>query len=75
MFILDVNDNFPMTSSIQLMTLTDDKPESKSLSKMSENVTAEDGKVNTTLPATSLKNRETNVTASSVKAERGGGGE
>ena len=74
MFILDVNDNFPMTSSIQLMTLTDDKPESKSLSKMSENVTAEDGKVNTTLPATSLKNRETNVTASSVKAERGGGG-
>ena len=72
MFILDVNDNFPMTFSIQLMTLTDDKPESKSLSKMSENVTAEDGKVNTTLPATSLKNRETNVTASSVKAERGG---
>ena len=72
MFILDVNDNFPMTSSIQLMTLTDDKPESKSLSKMSENVTAEDGKVNTILPATSLKNRETNVTASSVKAERGG---
>ena len=61
MFILDVNDNFPMTSSIQLMTLTDDKPESKSLSKMSENVTAEDGEVNTTLPATSLKNRETNV--------------
>ena len=72
MFILDVNDNFPMTSSIQLMTLTDEKPESKSLSKMSENVTAEDGKVNTTLPATSLRNRETNVTASSGKAERGG---
>ena len=72
MFILDVDDNFPMTSSFQLMTLTDDKPESKSLSKMSENVTAEDGKVNTTLPATSLRNRETNVTASSGKAESGG---
>ena len=41
MFILDINDNFPMTSSVQLMTLTNEKPESKSLSKMSENVTAE----------------------------------
>ena len=49
MFIMDINDNFPMTSSIQLMTMTDDKPESKSLScemSMSENVTAEGGKVN-----------------------------
>ena len=70
MFILDINDNFPMTSSIQLMTLTDGKPDSKSLSKKSENVTAEDSKVNTTLPATSLKNRETNVTAWFGKAER-----
>ena len=51
MFILDINDNFPMTSSIQLMTLIDDKTESKSLSKMSENVTGEDGKVNTINPA------------------------
>ena len=31
---------------------------------------AEDGEVNTTLPATSLENRETNVTALSGKAER-----
>ena len=51
----------PVASSIPLMTLTD----SKSLSKKSE-----DGKVNTTLLATSLDNRETNVTASSGKAER-----
>ena len=50
----------PVASSIQLMTLTD----SKSLFK------SEDGKVNTTLSATSLENRETNVTASSGKAER-----
>ena len=54
----------------QLMTLTYSKPDSKSLSKKSENVTAEDGKDNTNLPATSLENREINVTASSGKAER-----
>ena len=54
----------------QLMTLTYSKPESNSLSKKSENVTAEDGKDNTTLPATSLENREINVTASSGKFER-----
>ena len=52
------------------MTLTYSKPDSNSLTKKSENVTAEDGKDNTTLPARSLKNRETNVTASSGKAER-----
>ena len=52
------------------MTQTDSKVDSKSLSKKSENVTAEDGEVNTTLPVTSLENRETNVTASSCKAER-----
>ena len=61
----DQTQTCPVASSIQLMTLTDSKPESMSLSKKSEN-----GKVNTTLPATSLKNRETNVTASSGKAER-----
>ena len=55
----------PVASSIQLMTLIDSKSDSKSLSKKSE-----DGKVNTTLPATSLENRETNVTASPGKAER-----
>ena len=55
----------PVASSIQLMTLIDSKSDSKSLSKKSE-----DGKVNTTLPATSLENRETNVTACSGKAER-----
>ena len=55
----------PVASSIQLMTLIDSESDSKSLSKKSE-----DGKVNTTLPATSLENRETNVTASSGKAER-----
>ena len=60
----------PVAFSIQLMTLTDSKVDSKSLSKKSENVTAEDGEVNTTLPATSLENRETKVTASSGKAER-----
>ena len=74
MFILDINDKdqttCPVASSIQLMSLTYSKPESKSLSKKSENVTAEDGKDNTTLPATSLENRETNATASSGKAER-----
>ena len=75
MLILDINDKdqttCPVTSSIQLMTLiTYSKPDSKSLSKKSENVTAEDGKDNTTLPATSLENREINVTASSGKAER-----
>ena len=75
MFILDINDKdqttCPVASSIQLMTLTYSKPDSLSLSKNSENVTAEDGKDNTTLPATSMKNREiTCVTASSGKAER-----
>ena len=75
MIILDINDNkdqttCPVASSNQLMTLTYSKPDSKSLSKKSENVTAEDGKDNTTLPATSLKNRKINVTASSGKAER-----
>ena len=55
----------PVASSIQLMTLTESKLDSKSFSMKSE-----DGKVNTTLPATSLENRETNVTASSGKAER-----
>ena len=74
MFILDINDKdqttCPVTSSIQLISLTYSKPDSKSLSKKSENVTAEDGKDNTTLPVTSLKNREINVTASSGKAER-----
>ena len=74
MFILDINDKdqttCPVASSIQLMTLTYSKPDSNSLSKKSENVTAEDGKDNTTLPATSLENREINVTASSDKAER-----
>ena len=66
---MDITDKDPTTcpvaSSIQLMTLIDSKSDSKSLSKKSE-----DGKVNTTLPATSLENRETNVTASSGKAER-----
>ena len=55
----------PVASSIQLMTLIDSKSDSKSLSKKSE-----DGKVNTTLQATSLENRETNVIASPGKAER-----
>ena len=59
-----------MTSSVQLMTMTNERPESKSLSKMSENVTAEVKLTQLTLPATSLKNRETNVAASSGKAER-----
>ena len=54
----------------QLMTLTYSTPDSKSLSKKSDNVTAEDGKVNTTLPATSPENREIYVTVSSGKAER-----
>ena len=53
-----------------LMTLTYSTSDSKSLSKKSDNVTAEDGKVNTTLPATSQENREIYVTASSGKAER-----
>ena len=74
MFILDINDKdrttCPVASSIQLMTLTYSKPVSNSFSKKSKNVTAEDGKDNTTLPATSLENREINVTASSDKAER-----
>ena len=72
MFILDINDKTtcPVASSIQLITMTYSKPDSKSLSKKSENVTAEDGKDNTTLPATSLENREINVTASSGKSER-----
>ena len=74
MFILDINDKdqttCPVASSIQLMKLTYSKPDSNSLSKKSENVTAEDGKDNTTLPATSLENREIDVTASSDKAER-----
>ena len=52
------------------MTLTYSTPDRKSLSKKSDNVTAKDGKVNTTLPATSPENREINVTASSGKAER-----
>ena len=52
------------------MTLTDRKSGSKSLCKKSENVTAEYGKDNTALPATSLENRGTNVTASPSKAER-----
>ena len=55
----------PVAHSIQLMTLIDSKSDSKSLSKKSE-----DGKVNTTLQATSLENRETNVIASPCKAER-----
>ena len=55
----------PVASSIQLITVTDSKSDSKSLSK-----TSEDGKVNTTLPAKSLENRETNVIASPGKAER-----
>ena len=74
MFILDINDkdqtSCPVASSIQLMTLTYSKPDSKSLSKKSENVTAEVGEDNTTLPATSLENREINVTASSSKSKR-----
>lgn len=52
------------------MTLTDRKSDRKSLSKKSQNVTAQDGQVNIILPSTSLKNRETNVTLSSRKAER-----
>ena len=71
MFILDINDKdqttYPVVSSIQLMTLTYSKPDSKSLSKKSENVTAEDSKDNTTLPPTSLENRETNVTRRLVR--------
>ena len=55
----------PVASSIQLMTLIDSKSGSKPPSKKSE-----DGNVNTTLPATSLENRDANVTASSGKAER-----
>ena len=55
----------PVASSIQLMTLTDSKPDSKSFSKKSE-----DGKVNTALPATSMENIETNVTSSSGTAEK-----
>ena len=55
----------PVAHSIQLMTLIDSKSDSKSLCKKSD-----DGKVNTTLPATSLENRETNVIASPGKAER-----
>ena len=55
----------PVAHSIQLMTLIDSKSDSKSLSKKSE-----DGKVNTTLQATSLENRETSVIASPCKAER-----
>ena len=66
---MDITDKDPTTcpvaSSIQVMTLIDSKSGSKSLSKKSE-----DGKVNTTLPATSLENRDANVTASSSKAER-----
>ena len=54
----------------QLMTLTYSTPNSKYLSKKSDNVTAADGNVNTTLPATSTENREINVTASSGNAER-----
>ena len=53
MLILDINDKdqttCPVASSIQLMTLTYSKPNSKSLSKKSENVTAEDSKDNTTV--------------------------
>ena len=49
------------------MTLTDRKSDSKSLSKKPENATAEDGKVNTTLPATSLGR----VVQSWVKITRG----
>ena len=60
MLILDLNDKdqttCPVASSIR--------------SKKSDNVTAEDGKVNTTPPATSPENREIFVTASSGKAER-----
>ena len=52
----------------QLMTYS--TPDSRSLSKKSDNVTAEDGKVNTTPPATSPENREIFVTASSGKTER-----
>ena len=74
MFILEFNDKDQKTchvvSSIQLTTLTYSKPDIKSLSKKSDNVTTEDGKDNTTLPATSPDNREINVTASSGKAER-----
>ena len=55
----------PVAHSIQFMTLIDSKSDSKSLSKKSE-----DGKVNTTLPAASLENRDANVTASPGKAER-----
>ena len=55
----------PVAHSIQLMTLIDSKSDSKSLSKKSE-----DGKVNTTLPAASLENRDANITASPGKAER-----
>ena len=65
---MDITDKDQTTclvaSSIQLMTLIESKSDSKSLSKKSE-----DGKVNTTLPATSLENGA-NVTASSSKAER-----
>ena len=56
----------PVASSIQLMTLTDSKPDSKSLTIKK----SEDGKFNTTLPAKSLENRETYVTVSSGKAEK-----
>ena len=55
----------PVASNIQLMTLTDSEPDSKFFSKKSE-----DGKVNTTLPATTLENIETNVTKSSGTVER-----
>ncbi|CAH3167755.1 unnamed protein product [Porites lobata] len=54
-----------VASNIQLTTLTDSKPDSKSFSKKSE-----DGKVNTALPATSMENIETNVTSSSGTAEK-----
>ena len=75
MFILDINDKDQTTCAClpvfdQLMTLTYSKSDSKSLSKKSDNITAENGKVNTTLPAKSLENGEINVTASSGKAEK-----
>ena len=75
MFILDINDKDQTTCAClpvfdQLMTLTYSKSDSKSLSKKSHNITAENGKVNTTLPAKSLENGEINVTASSGKAEK-----
>ena len=70
MFNLDINDNYqtacPVSSGVHLMSLAD----SKSLSKKSQNVTAEDGKVNTTLPAKSLeKERKVSTSPGNAKWE------